>query len=159
MRVGATAREGARPLGEEEVALAPWTPGRGLLPAPAFCTAQTGGCRQPEAGALLGATTHFRAQRILGRVVTTQVGCSVLLTSLCREGGSKGDSADSRGTAVGCGLSAGRCDTWGRHGPGFQLLRANRIKEWQRGLCFLPKIITTSKVCLQSLVKVLLCQF
>lgn len=151
MRVGATAREGARPLGEEEVALAPWTPGRGLLPAPAFRTAQTGGCRQPEAGALLGATTHFRAQRILGRVVTTQVGCSVLLTSLCREGGSKGDSADSRGTAVGCGLSAGRCDTWGRHGPGFQLLRANRIKEWQRGLCFLPKSLQPAKYVYKAL--------
>lgn len=42
----------------------------------------------------------------------------------------RSDTADSRGTAVGCWLSASGCDIWARHGTRFQPFHANRINEW-----------------------------
>lgn len=76
---------GPGPPGEEDVP--PHSPAPGLggsrgtwgawgaFPARSLRTAQTKGpAQKPEAVAFLGAMTHFSSQRILGRVVRSQVG-------------------------------------------------------------------------------------
>lgn len=64
---------GPGPPGEKDAPLAAL--GLGHIPSPVSAPhRQRSLHRQPEAVAFLGAMTHFSSQRILGRVVRSQVG-------------------------------------------------------------------------------------
>lgn len=71
---------------------APRSPGPGVHSQPRVSALhrQRRPCRQPEAVAFLGVMTHFSSQRILGRVMRSQVSWPGPMTSLCREQGSRG---------------------------------------------------------------------